>query len=67
MLSGSTHKRWKWFTVRRPFEVAEGPHVLRIYPREDGIRIDQVLFAEEVEGADGYVPQGIEETAEPAK
>ena len=58
----STHKRWKW--VRKKgvtFDLAEGPHVVRIFNREDGIKLDQILLAEMAEGpVEPYVPQGIE-------
>lgn len=61
-LTGSTYKRWKWFERERArFDLTEGPHVLRMYPREDGIRIDQVFFGEILQGVEPYVPQGMEE------
>ena len=61
-LTGSTYERWKWFEQKRArFDLGEGAHVLRIYPREDGLRIDQFFFGELLEGADPLVPQGLEE------
>jgi hypothetical protein len=62
MIAGSTHGRWKWFALRKAvFELEAGPHVLRIFPREDGIKIDQVYLAEAPEGPmEPRVPQGIE-------
>ncbi len=66
MLSGSTHEKWKWFERRKVrFDLDQGPHVLRIYPREDGLRIDQVFFGEVLEGVDLYLPQGTEEPTAP--
>jgi hypothetical protein len=62
MLGGTTHGRWKWFTFReRAFELTEGAHVMRVFPREDGVRIDQVLFAKRPgPPLEPYVPMGIE-------
>lgn len=62
MLGGSTHERWKWVTLRgKTFDLAEGRHIVRIFNREDGIRIDQVLLAEGTSGpVEPYHPQGME-------
>jgi hypothetical protein len=62
VIGGSTRQRWKWFPLRgREFELEEGTHVARIFPREDGVKIDQLLLVEIVEGwGDPYVPQGKE-------
>jgi len=61
-LGGSTYERWRWATLRdREFDLAEGGHVVRVFNREDGIRIDQVLFAEISDGPlPPYNPQGME-------
>ncbi|MHC5058507.1 MAG: hypothetical protein ACYTKD_27940 [Planctomycetota bacterium] len=57
-----TFKRWKWIKNRGArFELDEGPHVIRIFNREDGIKLDQVFMPELVGGAiEPYTPQGIE-------
>jgi len=62
--SHSTYERWVWWKFGRTLALAEGEHALRIFPREDGIRIDQVAFVESREGPfeDGYVPTGLEKS-----
>ncbi|MHC4252972.1 MAG: hypothetical protein ACYS9X_27965 [Planctomycetota bacterium] len=60
----ATYKRWKWRRPkRRTFDLAAGAHVIRIYNREDGIRIDQVMLAE-IPGPpiDPYEPSGMEKS-----
>jgi hypothetical protein len=59
----TAYRRWKWRGFRTMhFELAVGRHVLRIFPREDGIRIDQVLIAKVPPPPfDEYLPFGIEE------
>jgi hypothetical protein len=61
----STKQRWKWVERRGArFELDEGPHVIRIFNREDGIKLDQVFMQELVGGAfEPYTPQGIEKPA----
>jgi hypothetical protein len=63
-LSGSTCERWRWVTLRdRELDLAEGGHVVRIFNREDGIKIDQILFAEISDGPlPPYSPQGMEKS-----
>jgi hypothetical protein len=56
----STFKRWHW--VKAPdrlkqLDLKAGPHTLIIRNREDGVRVDQVLFSRDKR----YVPVGIEE------
>ncbi len=60
--SHPTEKRWKWVENRNArFDLAAGPHVVRIFNREDGIKLDQVFLQELVGGAvERTVPQGIE-------
>jgi len=60
--SHSTYQRWKWIENRNiRLDLAEGPHVIRIFNREDGIKLDQVFMRERVGGAvEPYTPQGIE-------
>jgi hypothetical protein len=66
VIAGSTRGRWKWFEFsERTLVLSEGKHELVVYPREDGIRIDQFLFAEIPEPPlEPYVPQGIERPRE---
>jgi hypothetical protein len=65
----STYGRWVW--VRRRglvLDLAEGRHVVRLFNREDGIKIDQVLLAELASGpVEEYVPQGTEKPHPPAR
>ena len=63
-IGGSTWNRWTWVKLRHPqFELGAGDHILSIYPREDGIRIDQVLLARDpIPPVDDYEPSGIEES-----
>ncbi len=58
----STYARWKWVERRGVrFNLDEGPHVIRIFNREDGIKLDQVFMQELIGGAiEPYMPQGIE-------
>lgn len=64
VLGGSTHGRWKWFELKaQKFELGTGQHTIRIYNREDGIKLDQILLVETPPPLDPYVPQGIERPA----
>jgi hypothetical protein len=64
-VADSTYRWWLWLPRRGArMELEPGPHVLRIFPREDGIKIDQVYLGEVPEGAvEPRVPQGIERPA----
>jgi hypothetical protein len=62
-LYGSTHGKWKWFEAKSRVTLAQGEHTLGIYNREDGVKIDQIMFAEiPASPLDPYVPQGIEKS-----
>ena len=53
-----TYTRWHWIRVRRRrFRLSKGTHTLHIINREDGARIDQVLFTT----SKRFVPVGIED------
>jgi hypothetical protein len=62
IFNSPTHKRWKWVESRgAKFKLAAGPHVIRIFNREDGIKVDQIFMGELVGGAiEPYTPSGIE-------
>jgi len=63
-IQGSTYQVWKWYGYKgRKFKLEEGEHRIDLYPREDGVKIDQVLFAEVPEPPlDPHIPQGVEES-----
>ncbi len=69
---GTTYGRWLWFDRKvegesLAFDLSAGAHVIRIFNREDGIRIDQVLLAEAPDGPlDPYEPVGIENSPPPS-
>jgi len=60
--SHSTYRRWQWVDRRDArFRLDEGEHVVRIFNREDGIKLDQVFMQELGGGAvEPYTPTGIE-------
>ncbi|MBN1807683.1 MAG: hypothetical protein JW909_01345 [Planctomycetes bacterium] len=65
-----TYKVWHWVRYGREgdvFHLDAGRHEIVIYNREDGVRLDQVLFAE-LAGGNQYYPTGVEESfpAEPS-
>jgi len=66
IFSHSTYKRWKWVENRNiRLDLSEGPHVIRIFNREDGIKVDQVFMQELLGGAVvPYVPTGIEKPSQ---
>lgn len=62
LVAGSTYGKWLWFRLTaRNFRLEAGEQVLRLMPREDGIKVDQVLLAEVDPELGEYVPQGMEE------
>ena len=62
--SHSTYRRWKWIENRNiRLDLSEGPHVVRIFNREDGIKLDQIFMGElDVGAIEPHVPTGIEKT-----
>ena len=67
---GGTYKIWHWVQYgahgqnKKPetFKLSAGQHTIVIYNREDGIRLDQILFAGYSEGNE-YYPTGIEKNS----
>ena len=62
----ATYKRWHW--VRSPprikqLDLDKGAHTLHIINREDGIRLDQILFI----NTKRYIPVGTEDVTEERK
>lgn len=55
-----TYRRWHWMKAPprlTQLKLSKGRHTLRISNREDGIRLDQILFTKDRR----YVPVGIED------
>lgn len=61
----STFKNWHWSKVKRKLKqlkLTKGKHVLTIKNREDGIKLDQILFTSDKR----LIPVGIEKTTQSA-
>ena len=61
-----TWKVWKWVEFRpRTFHLTPGTHTLKVFNREDGIKLDQFLFAlvdpSTGDREDAYYPVDVEE------
>ena len=60
-VEGSTYKNLLWFKLDRKIHLKQGSHVLRLQNREDGIRLDEVVFMEFEEDVERQlVPAGAE-------
>jgi hypothetical protein len=55
-----TYTSWHWVKGMK-VRLSAGPHTLRIQNREDGVKLDQFIFAADPK----YVPVGIEEPSPP--
>ena len=60
-----TWKVWKWVEFRpKAFQLKPGEHTLKIFNREDGIKLDQFLLAlvpPSGDREDAYYPVDVEE------
>jgi hypothetical protein len=59
-----TFKSWHWVKAHRRLKqlnLSKGKHSMLVSAREDGIRIDQILFTDDKD----YVPVGIEDVTNP--
>jgi hypothetical protein len=39
-----TKNAWTWFKVEDPYSLSQGKHTITIYGREDGAKIDKLMF-----------------------
>lgn len=65
VISGTTYKHWKWYALNELMELNSGANSFKIYNREDGIRVDQIMCVEITDSPTSeYEPQGIETSSE---